>query len=700
MQAEKERGQKQSGNMNNSTSRGTRSRISSPYVSAPNNTTSGTPNAGGDSAGGSKLALGSWQEPDLAPPLPSFAEHGIERHGVVANMAPLGTRPTAKILKQANTKESDPLRRGATIKKFYAQISDTPYSTYKDSASTPEPGASLTRQGSVSSRGEDGPQAQASPQQHTTSRKSLPRATIQDPAQRAWLNVFAVEPVQASPPLNPQAKPPVVSEPPTPVVTNEPTPAETDRVVELAVQEAIHAHRWPTAYALRTLFDDNNDNPRIVRLIEMIFTGRASEAQTKEFQAIMREKKREGSQDNTAHYYFNGDGAETEQTPVPQPPPRQLSTPATAVPVYNLPYPLAPVVLTNIFQQSQPKPYKSVYGSTPPSLNVNTSTGIALSNTTALQRPSPGHSSGSGSTAVSPHGIPHSEHPSKKHKGNSYPGMEGNKGAKGDGNAAPNGLGASTTAPPRARSRSSSLSSVPDEEVYLTSDTEDAGPDLPVATSKPKSSHGKGYKHSKGEAKISARNDTDVTQPSAQPKSKGPMLYNFSTDFSTSKAAPPQTNNSATPDSTALASPTRKSRKTSKNNKKEMSKVNEVPPYDPNDRLSRAKRKAKDKTNYAANIEASYERHQLPETEDSDAVDSVPAPPPKRPRVRLLNTKHRSSSRLNQDESGMSSPSLLPSHLDVAPGSLSTSRAGTPNVQGRATRKGGRPGSGLRVKSS
>jgi hypothetical protein len=88
---------------------------------------------------------------------------------------------------------------------------------------------------------------------------------------------------------------------------------------------------------------------------------------------------------------------------------------------------------------------------------------------------------------------------------------------------------------------------------------------------------------------------------------------------------------------------------------------------------------------------------------DSDGGGSSVAPKVSKrpPKVRLLNkTKTRETrQRNNYDSEDLSSPTLLSFAPDVAPGSLSVSRAGTPNNFNRPTRKP-RTGTGLRVKTS
>jgi hypothetical protein len=67
--------------------------------------------------------------------------------------------------------------------------------------------------------------------------------------------------------------------------------ALTDRVVEAAVAHALDERRWPTAYALRTMYDDHRLNPRMVQLTNAIYYGRANEEECKQFMAVLSHKK-------------------------------------------------------------------------------------------------------------------------------------------------------------------------------------------------------------------------------------------------------------------------------------------------------------------------------------------------------------------------------------------------------------------------
>ena len=118
-------------------------------------------------------------------------------------------------------------------------------------------------------------------------------------------------------------------------------------------------------------------------------------------------------------------------------------------------------------------------------------------------------------------------------------------------------------------------------------------------------------------------------------------------------------------------------------------------------------------TSTAESFERGRERHQkdislplLPEPLNesaSDGGDSVaPVAGSRRgPKIRLLNNNKKSTRQtaVNYDSDSLSSPTNLGFTADFAPGSLSASRAGTPNTFNRPTRKA-KTGTGLRVKTS
>lgn len=218
-----------------------------------------------------KTFLDNWVEPSLPPPAPSFTDHphlSIERYGVLENMAPLGTMPTAKAKKIGK----DTPRR--VVK---ADESEVEASTSRELV-TPEPQINIIRKRSQSGKADD---EEWNPRTPTAQARKSATKTKQSAEAGAMMS--------QSPHRNKEERDMFI----------------TDRAVQFAVEDAILDYRWPTAYALRTMYNDHRINPRIRRLFMLIFTDQATEEEKTEFQCLMTYKKKEGAKDNKAQRYFD-----------------------------------------------------------------------------------------------------------------------------------------------------------------------------------------------------------------------------------------------------------------------------------------------------------------------------------------------------------------------------------------------------------
>lgn len=765
--------------------------MASPFLPASQNAAADTKTTLADASEKTQGTLDGWSEPPLPPPRPSFMDAGIERHGVVQNMAPLGALPTPKVIKLATKPEEVLFGRTANSKRSVPSAVSTP----SESVMTPEPPTNPPRQRSASIKTIDEVEsAPQTPQAPLSARKSASRQSV-PPPQHNGQGVFQLQPSPISitnniprpTPPTPQPAPPVqLQGTPGPTLGADGLPLtnldKTDRVVEEAVQEAVDLQRWPTAYALRTLYDDHRSNPRIVRLIEAVYYGRASEANYVEFKSIMRHKKREGKKDRTGEYYFNGDGSD------PAPNTKEIT-----------PAPVIPAIPIEVIQPP-PRPYQTPYRDMGPK-------SISLAGRSSSVSALP--------ATASPKEGEENEHISKKHRSNSFQPVStevnGTPTANGMGTGSParaNGASNSAKSTPhksrraRSQSTSSSLSSV-DPETFEGENPMMAGADnssrivslSPAANANananvnanahahahapnlvltrlgghplaglglslggaakphvsPYTSHNN-FVAAASSAETLARNQHQPISAPVPPREKtGPKLGFFKPTPSTPASAPVT---DTTTKSSALKSPTTSTSTSLANNppasttaaaststsmapaalaasssNSSASSFHHFPssfkakslakfkgdPYDPNDKTSRLRRRARETTNAInGDIRDSFERHQVQvassqreqetDSEGADA-DSVAVPKvSKRPaKVRLLNnkTKTRESTRQRDkyDSDNLSSPTLLSFQADVAPGSLSVSRAGTPNNFGRPTRKA-RTGTGLRVKTS
>lgn len=236
-----------------------------------------------------KTFMDNWVEPPLPPPAPSFTDYPhlrIERHGVLEGMAPLGTLPSAKVKKLVKTKQ-DPLSKAPV------NTEDSDASTSAGTPRemrTPEPPINTIVRRSYSREGDN---ADWTPQPSTADISWS--AAIRKGGTMSASKAFRVAGQRVEPPY-----------PDSPSAAREARALEhTAKAVELAVEEAILAQRWPTAYALRTLYNDYAENSRIRRLFMLIYTNRATKEEQREFQTLITWKKKTGSQNNRAQKYFD-----------------------------------------------------------------------------------------------------------------------------------------------------------------------------------------------------------------------------------------------------------------------------------------------------------------------------------------------------------------------------------------------------------
>lgn len=78
----------------------------------------------------------------------------------------------------------------------------------------------------------------------------------------------------------------------------------TDKVVDVAVEEALRHFRYPTAWALRTLYDERSGNQNFLAMVEDVFQQTADRETLETFARLIHEKKKEGKKDNRGCYFF------------------------------------------------------------------------------------------------------------------------------------------------------------------------------------------------------------------------------------------------------------------------------------------------------------------------------------------------------------------------------------------------------------
>ena len=73
------------------------------------------------------------------------------------------------------------------------------------------------------------------------------------------------------------------------------------KVVNEAVKTAMQHRRYPSAFALRTLYAENTSDPRVMTMFEDVFLQRADADTIDQFTALVTEKKRQGARNDAAY---------------------------------------------------------------------------------------------------------------------------------------------------------------------------------------------------------------------------------------------------------------------------------------------------------------------------------------------------------------------------------------------------------------
>ncbi|KAK0748571.1 hypothetical protein B0T21DRAFT_380369 [Apiosordaria backusii] len=287
-----------------SNTRASRSRFSSPQVTAPESSTKQAPTAAAQGKEGKKNNfLERWLEPPVQNK-PSYQEAGLVRQGVFDNMAPLGTMPKLgpavpstptpapppppPAPEEDETEEEDEMAESFIDPHLERLKSEdrgrAEGNNYREM--TPAVSAPSRSHGSFSSRDvEAGNWGSGRMSQLSTDRRSQSRAS----AGRADSLSSHHQQTPAS------------------GASREADLRKiTDKVVEAAVDAALQFCRYPTAWALRTLYDENCTSPDFLSMIEKVFMQKADAPTLSRFAKDIQKKKKEGKASNQGYKYFYG----------------------------------------------------------------------------------------------------------------------------------------------------------------------------------------------------------------------------------------------------------------------------------------------------------------------------------------------------------------------------------------------------------
>ena len=202
----------------------------------------------------------TWTEPPLRAPVPSFEDHkGLERHGVLEHMAPLGTMPNQKV--KLRVKHFEPSRKNAQGKHGDAAATDREAVKAQDS--------SENKRRSESRKAEEKPSKLVSTRERDEDQDYTPKSSV------TRASVLKTIPTRPSTTSTPSSK----------------TTAGQERlrqVVESAVQRSKELGNEILGLAVRKLFEESLQNRTLADLLDAVLSQRPTQRQAADFQAYIK----------------------------------------------------------------------------------------------------------------------------------------------------------------------------------------------------------------------------------------------------------------------------------------------------------------------------------------------------------------------------------------------------------------------------
>lgn len=251
-----------------------RPRVSSPsHPSTQHNVTVKTEAHVGDLNGDMEE---EWSEPPLRAPAPSFEDYkGLERHGVLEHMAPLGTFPGQKV--KMRLKNHEPTRRIANLKNGEARGA-------REEVNTPEPAPLVGTRRSEPRKTEE-----------RLGKVSSSRETDQDtdynPKGSAKTTTIKVASTQAAP-LGTQTSRTGVGQ------------TRLQQIVESAIDRSRELGDPALGIALKQLYEESLRNSVVADLLEAVLSQKPTSQQTAEFQSYIKAARKQirATDDSVKHF--------------------------------------------------------------------------------------------------------------------------------------------------------------------------------------------------------------------------------------------------------------------------------------------------------------------------------------------------------------------------------------------------------------
>lgn len=240
-----------------------KSRLSSPsHSSAQHNVHVKSEVHGGDLNGDLD---GEWSEPPLRAPAPSFEDYkGLERHGVLEHMAPLGTFPGQKV--KTRLKHHEPTRRIAHLKNGEARGA-------REEVNTPEPAPSLGARRSEPRKAEERLGKASSSREVDQDTDYNPKGSTKTTTTKAASTTAAS--------LG------------TPTSRTGVGQTRLQQIVESAIDRSRELGDPALGIALRQLYEESLRNNVVADLLEAVLSQKPTSQQTAEFQSYIKAARKQ-----------------------------------------------------------------------------------------------------------------------------------------------------------------------------------------------------------------------------------------------------------------------------------------------------------------------------------------------------------------------------------------------------------------------
>lgn len=224
--------------------------------------------------------IGDWEEPPLRNPAPSFEDYkGLERHGVLEHMAPLGTLPNQKV--RLRLKAHEPSRR-------LPQVRNGEVAVIREEVNPSDATPPVVTRRSEPRKMEDRPIKLPSSRERDEDQDYLPKG------------VPKTTPVKINPP-----QPSLHG---TPSSRTSAGQARLRQVVESAVERANELGNPVLGLAVKKLFDESLHNRTLADLLDAVLSQKPTQRQAADFQGYIKVARKQIKAESDATHSSLGMG--------------------------------------------------------------------------------------------------------------------------------------------------------------------------------------------------------------------------------------------------------------------------------------------------------------------------------------------------------------------------------------------------------